>query len=152
MVRNVYLRNRPNRSRYGREKGGKFKFWPFCPLKRQLFWLVFWHCMACRWCPMQFGGARWSLGGPRVLPGGCLVVIGHKLKVLESLVKGVVCPLAPRGGVWGDPPPHSRAYLAPRHQQRGPREGGKQWGRAGQGISRGVVVVVCSLSVCCDAN
>ena len=26
MVRNVYLRNRPNRSRYGREKGGKFEF------------------------------------------------------------------------------------------------------------------------------
>ena len=127
------------------------------------------------------------LGGPWVLPGGCLVVIGHKLKVLESLVNGVFCPLAPRGGVWGgssphsrayrtrgvergglggssphyraclgplrqeggfggDPPPHSRAYPAPWHQQRGPREGGKQWGRAGQGISRGVVV--CSLSVC----
>ena len=50
------------------------------------------------------------LGGPRVLPGVCLVVIGHKLKVLESLVNGVFCPLAPRGGVWGDPPPHSRAY------------------------------------------
>ena len=40
-----------------------------------------------------------------MLPGGCQVVIGHKLKVLESLVKGVFCPLAPRGGVWGDPPP-----------------------------------------------
>ena len=59
---------------------------------------------------MQFGGARWSLGGPWVLPGGCLVVIGHKLKVLESLVNGVFCPLAPRGGFGGDPPPHSRAY------------------------------------------
>ena len=48
------------------------------------------------------------LGGPWVLPGGCLVVIGHKLKVLESLVKGVVCPLAPRGG-FGGSSPHSRA-------------------------------------------
>ena len=54
---------------------------------------------------MQFGGARHSLGGPRVLPGGCLVVIGDKLKVLESLGNGVFGPLAPRGGVWGDPPP-----------------------------------------------
>ena len=38
------------------------------------------------------------LGGPQVLPGGCLVVMGHKMKVLESLVKGVFGPLVIRGG------------------------------------------------------
>ena len=49
---------------------------------------------------MQFGGARRSLGGPRVLPGGCLVVIGDKLKVSESLGKGVFCPLASLGVIF----------------------------------------------------
>ena len=32
-----------------------------------------------------------------VLQGGCLVVLGHKMKDYESLGKGVFCPLAPRG-------------------------------------------------------
>ena len=52
-------------------------------------------------------------GGTRVLLGGCQVVIAHKVNVLESLGKVVFGPLTPRGGVWGDPPPHSRAYLVP---------------------------------------
>ena len=71
-------------------------------------------------------------GGPRVLPGGCLVVTGHKMNVLESLGKGVFGPLAPGGvwggsspilgrtrppgarrGVWGDPPPILGTKLAP---------------------------------------
>ena len=51
-------------------------------------------------------GGHWVAPiGPQVLPGGCLVVTGHKMNVLESLGKGVFGPLAPRGGVWGDPPP-----------------------------------------------
>ena len=87
VVRNVYLPNRPNRSGYRQEKDGKFEFWLFNTEKRQLFWTVFWPCMVTRWCPMQFGDARWSLGGPHgpwVLPGCSLVVIGHKMNVLES--------------------------------------------------------------------
>merc|ERR1739836_355778 len=35
------------------------------------------------------------------------------MNVLESLGKVVFGPLTPRGGVGGDPPPHSRAYLVP---------------------------------------
>ena len=53
---------------------------------------------------MCFGVARWSLGGTRWSLGaarGCLVVTGHKMKLLESLGKGVFGPLAPRGGVGG---------------------------------------------------
>ena len=64
-------------------------------------------------CNLVVPGGHWAaLGDPRVLPGGCLVVIGHKLKVLESLVKGVFWPPgAKRGGLGGSSPnPHSRAY------------------------------------------
>ena len=50
---------------------------------------------------MQFVGARWSLGGPWVMPGGCQVVLGCKKNVLESLGKGDFCPLAPRGMGFG---------------------------------------------------
>ena len=32
-----------------------------------------------------------------MLPGGCQLDLGHKMKVSESLGKGVFCPLAPRG-------------------------------------------------------
>ena len=35
---------------------------------------------------MCFGVARWSLGGargPRGLPGGCPMVIGHEIEVFE---------------------------------------------------------------------
>ena len=109
MVRNVYLRNRPNRSRYGREKGGKFKFWPFRPLKRRLFWLVFWHCMAGRWCPMQFGGARWSLGGPGWSLGAARGLSGGYRAQTEGFRKfGKRCFLPPgtkRGGLGGILPP-----------------------------------------------
>ena len=53
---------------------------------------------------MQFGGARWSLGVPgcpRVLPGGCQVVLGHKNNMLESLEKGAFCPWHQEGLVLG---------------------------------------------------
>ena len=56
--------------------------------------------MVPRLCPVQFGDARWSLGGPgwspgaaRGLPGGYRAI----MNVSESLGKGVFCPLAPRG-------------------------------------------------------
>ena len=52
-------------------------------------------------------------GGTWVLPGGCQVVIVHKMNVLESLGKVVFGPLTPRGGVWGGSSPHSRPYLVP---------------------------------------
>ena len=63
-------------------------------------------------CDKIFGGGqghgnscylrnRWYPGAV----GGCQVVIAHKMKVLESLGKGVFGPLSPRGGVGGDPPP-----------------------------------------------
>ena len=45
-------------------------------------------------------------GGPRVLPGGCQVVLGHKMKVSESLGKGVFLPPgAKRDGFCGFRPP-----------------------------------------------
>ena len=60
---------------------------------------------------MQFGDARKSLGGhgwswvvlgsPQLLPGGCLVVIEHKMKVSESLGKGVFAPLLEEGCLGG---------------------------------------------------
>ena len=51
---------------------------------------------------MSFGVARWSLGGargPRGLPGGCPMVIGHET---ESFRKSVFCPLASLGMVFMD--------------------------------------------------
>ena len=46
-------------------------------------------------------GGHWVVpGGPWMLPGGCLVVTGHKMKVSESLGKGVFCPLASLGVVF----------------------------------------------------
>ena len=136
MVRNVYLRNRPNRPRYGREKGGKFKFGPFHTEKRRLFWPVLWPCMVPRWCPMQFGDARWSLGGPgwspgtaRGLPGGyrsqnecfrkfgkrCFWPPGTKRGGLGGIlppILGRTRPPGARRGVWGDPPPILGTKLA----------------------------------------
>ena len=50
-------------------------------------------------------------GGTQVLPGGCRVVIAHKMNVLESLGKVVFGPLTPRGGL-GDPPPILGTKLA----------------------------------------
>ena len=59
-----------DQSRYGQEKGRKFKFRTFCPLKRQLFqivflmlygqqmvhhaiWLWLWRCLQGLGCPLQ---------------------------------------------------------------------------------------------------
>ena len=39
-------------------------------------------------------------GGPQVLPGGSLVVLGSKMNVSEMVF---LAPLAPREGVWGAP-------------------------------------------------
>ena len=104
MVRNVYLRNRADQLWYGREKGGKFKFRPFRPLKWRLFCLVFRHCMACRWCPMQFGGARRSLGGPGWSPGIARGLPGCNRAQNEGFIKfGKRC-FWPPGEVWGAPP------------------------------------------------
>ena len=108
MVRNVYLRNRPNRSRYGREKGGKFEFWTFCTESRRLFWPVFWPRMVPRWRPMQFGGARWSLGGPGWSPdaaGGLPGGFGAQKECFGKLRKrGFSAPWRQDGWVLGVPP------------------------------------------------
>ena len=53
---------------------------------------------------MTFGDARWSLGGLGWSPGaakGYLVVIGHKINVLESLGKRCFWPSGAKRGVWG---------------------------------------------------
>ena len=42
---------------------------------------------------------------PQLLPGGCLVVMGHKMNVFVSLEKRCFWPPGAKRGVWGDPPP-----------------------------------------------
>ena len=55
------------------------------------------------WCQAVTG---WSPGAARGLPGGYR---GQTVGFREKLVKGVFCPLAPRGG-FGGSSPHSGAY------------------------------------------
>ena len=81
-------------------KGQEIQIWPFHIEKDGCFFQPF----DFVWLP---GGATCNLvmpgdhyvvlGGHRVLQGGCLMVLGHKMKVSESLGKGDFGPLAPRG-------------------------------------------------------
>ena len=52
---------------------------------------------------MQFGGARWSLGGPGWSPGAARGFPGGFGEQNECFRNGVFGPLAPREGVWGVP-------------------------------------------------
>ena len=53
----------------GKKRVANLNSFRFALKKRRLFWLVFWPRMVARWCPMHFGGARWSLGVPGWCPG-----------------------------------------------------------------------------------
>ena len=50
---------------------------------------------------MQFGGARWSLGGPGWSPGAARGFPGGFGEQNECFRNGVFGPSAPREGVWG---------------------------------------------------
>ena len=52
---------------------------------------------------MQFGGARWSLGGPGWSPGAARGFPGGFGEQNECFRNGVFGPLVPREGVWGVP-------------------------------------------------
>ena len=56
-----------------------------------------------------------DVGGPQVLPGGCLVVYRLKWDVFACFE---ISPAALRGGLGGSSP-HSRAYLAPWRKEGG---------------------------------
>ena len=50
---------------------------------------------------MQFDYTRWSLGGPNLLPEGCMVVMGRKMNGFVSLEKRCFWPSGAKRGVWG---------------------------------------------------
>ena len=52
------LGNKNTRLRTGEKRAGKSNFGCFM-LNKTPVWL----CMVARWCPMQFGEARWLFGG-----------------------------------------------------------------------------------------
>ena len=85
---------------YYRVARPKFKFWPFHTSKRRSFRPVLWPHMVARWCPMHFGGARCSLGGPGWSPGAARGLPGGfraQNECIRKLRKMCFCTLASRG-------------------------------------------------------